>query len=79
MFWFFRNAVRKDPQEGCHTLVDSQVVYIPPSSPNGIVFTFNFLEHSIFQLAIRIVLTLGVGSGGACSNELGVHSTIFSE
>ncbi|KAL4714112.1 hypothetical protein ACJJTC_008466 [Scirpophaga incertulas] len=29
---FFRNAAKKDPQEGYRTLVDSQVVYIHPSS-----------------------------------------------
>lgn len=29
---FFRNASKKDPQEGYRTLVDSQVVYIHPSS-----------------------------------------------
>ncbi|XP_056637616.1 ATP-dependent RNA helicase DHX8 [Diorhabda sublineata] len=29
---FFRNAGKKDPQEGYRTLVDSQVVYIHPSS-----------------------------------------------
>ncbi|XP_014680531.1 PREDICTED: ATP-dependent RNA helicase DHX8-like [Priapulus caudatus] len=29
---FFRNAAKKDPQEGFRTLVDSQVVYIHPSS-----------------------------------------------
>lgn len=29
---FFRNAARKDPQEGYRTLVDNQVVYIHPSS-----------------------------------------------
>ncbi|GFY65643.1 ATP-dependent RNA helicase DHX8 [Trichonephila inaurata madagascariensis] len=29
---FFRNAAKKDPQEGYRTLVDGQVVYIHPSS-----------------------------------------------
>eukprot|EP00106_Octopus_bimaculoides_P006059 XP_014773501.1 PREDICTED: ATP-dependent RNA helicase DHX8-like [Octopus bimaculoides] len=29
---FFRNAAKKDPQEGYRTLVDSQMVYIHPSS-----------------------------------------------
>ncbi|KRY37929.1 ATP-dependent RNA helicase DHX8 [Trichinella spiralis] len=29
---FFRNAAKKDPQEGYRTLVDSQTVYIHPSS-----------------------------------------------
>ncbi|KAH9596472.1 ATP-dependent RNA helicase dhx8, variant 2 [Schistosoma haematobium] len=29
---FFRNAAKKDPQEGYRTLVDQQVVYIHPSS-----------------------------------------------
>lgn len=29
---FFRNAAKKDPQEGYRTLTDSQVVYIHPSS-----------------------------------------------
>ncbi|XP_041365448.1 ATP-dependent RNA helicase DHX8-like isoform X2 [Gigantopelta aegis] len=29
---FFRNAAKKDPQEGYRTIVDSQVVYIHPSS-----------------------------------------------
>lgn len=29
---FFRNAAKKDPQEGYRTLVDSQVVYVHPSS-----------------------------------------------
>ncbi|XP_065343249.1 ATP-dependent RNA helicase DHX8 [Cloeon dipterum] len=29
---FFRNAAKKDPQEGYRTLVDSQVVFIHPSS-----------------------------------------------
>ncbi|KAK7010900.1 ATP-dependent RNA helicase DHX8 [Biomphalaria glabrata] len=29
---FFRNAAKKDPQEGYKTIVDSQVVYIHPSS-----------------------------------------------
>ncbi len=29
---FFRNAAKKDPQEGYRTLVDSQSVYIHPSS-----------------------------------------------
>ncbi|XP_048579311.1 ATP-dependent RNA helicase DHX8 isoform X2 [Nematostella vectensis] len=29
---FFRNAARKDPQEGYRTVVDNQVVYIHPSS-----------------------------------------------
>ncbi|XP_074597398.1 ATP-dependent RNA helicase pea [Brevipalpus obovatus] len=29
---FFRNAAKKDPQEGYRTLVDNQVVYIHPSS-----------------------------------------------
>ncbi|XP_066599381.1 ATP-dependent RNA helicase DHX8 [Prorops nasuta] len=29
---FFRNAAKKDPQEGYRTLADSQVVYIHPSS-----------------------------------------------
>lgn len=29
---FFQNAAKKDPQEGFRTLVDSQVVYIHPSS-----------------------------------------------
>lgn len=29
---FFRNAARKDPQEGYRTLVDNQIVYIHPSS-----------------------------------------------
>lgn len=29
---FFRNAARKDPQEGYKTLVDNQTVYIHPSS-----------------------------------------------
>ncbi|KAL7020257.1 hypothetical protein ACKWTF_011444 [Chironomus riparius] len=29
---FFRNAAKKDPQEGYRTLVDAQVVYIHPSS-----------------------------------------------
>lgn len=29
---FFRNAAKKDPQEGYRTVVDSQVVYIHPSS-----------------------------------------------
>ncbi|XP_054717545.1 ATP-dependent RNA helicase DHX8-like [Uloborus diversus] len=29
---FFRNSAKKDPQEGYRTLVDSQVVYIHPSS-----------------------------------------------
>ena len=29
---FFRNAARKDPQEGYRTVVDHQVVYIHPSS-----------------------------------------------
>ena len=29
---FFRNAAKKDPQEGYRSLVDSQVVYIHPSS-----------------------------------------------
>ncbi|EDV36315.1 uncharacterized protein Dana_GF12026 [Drosophila ananassae] len=29
---FFRNAAKKDPQEGYRTLVDSQIVYIHPSS-----------------------------------------------
>lgn len=29
---FFRNAAKRDPQEGYRTLVDSQVVYIHPSS-----------------------------------------------
>ncbi|CAH0746915.1 unnamed protein product [Bemisia tabaci] len=29
---FYRNAAKKDPQEGYRTLVDSQVVYIHPSS-----------------------------------------------
>uniref|UniRef100_A0A0B7B2H2 RNA helicase n=1 Tax=Arion vulgaris TaxID=1028688 RepID=A0A0B7B2H2_9EUPU len=29
---FFRNAAKKDPQEGYKTVVDSQVVYIHPSS-----------------------------------------------
>ncbi|XP_055306636.1 ATP-dependent RNA helicase DHX8 [Sitodiplosis mosellana] len=29
---FFRNASKKDPQEGYRTIVDSQVVYIHPSS-----------------------------------------------
>lgn len=29
---FFRNAAKKDPQEGYRTLIDQQVVYIHPSS-----------------------------------------------
>lgn len=29
---FFRNASKKDPQEGYRTLVDGQAVYIHPSS-----------------------------------------------
>ena len=29
---FFRNAAKKDPQEGYRTLVDTQLVYIHPSS-----------------------------------------------
>lgn len=29
---FFRNAARKDPQEGYRTVTDNQVVYIHPSS-----------------------------------------------
>lgn len=29
---FFRNASKKDPQEGYRTLVDGQTVYIHPSS-----------------------------------------------
>jgi ATP-dependent RNA helicase DHX8/PRP22 len=29
---FFRNAAKRDPQEGYRTLVDSQVVYVHPSS-----------------------------------------------
>ncbi|KAL3308971.1 ATP-dependent RNA helicase dhx8 [Cichlidogyrus casuarinus] len=29
---FFRNAAKKDPQEGYRTLVDQQVVYLHPSS-----------------------------------------------
>ena len=29
---FFRNAARKDPQEGYKTIVDNQTVYIHPSS-----------------------------------------------
>ncbi|XP_062609073.1 ATP-dependent RNA helicase DHX8-like [Saccostrea cucullata] len=29
---FFRNAAKKDPQEGYRTLIDSQLVYIHPSS-----------------------------------------------
>lgn len=29
---FFRNAAKKDPQEGYRTLTDSQIVYIHPSS-----------------------------------------------
>jgi ATP-dependent RNA helicase DHX8/PRP22 len=29
---FFRNAAKKDPQEGYRTIVDAQVVYIHPSS-----------------------------------------------
>lgn len=29
---FFRNAAKKDPQEGYRTIVDSQIVYIHPSS-----------------------------------------------
>ena len=29
---FFRNAAKKDPQEGYRTLVDSQIVYVHPSS-----------------------------------------------
>lgn len=29
---FFRNAAKKDPQEGYRTIIDSQVVYIHPSS-----------------------------------------------
>ena len=29
---FFRNAAKKDPQEGYRTLVDGQTVYIHPSS-----------------------------------------------
>ena len=29
---FFRNAAKRDPQEGYRTLVDSQSVYIHPSS-----------------------------------------------
>ncbi|CAF5065294.1 unnamed protein product, partial [Rotaria sp. Silwood1] len=29
---FFRNAAKRDPKEGYRTLVDSQVVYIHPSS-----------------------------------------------
>lgn len=29
---YFRNAAKKDPQEGYRTLVDQQVVYIHPSS-----------------------------------------------
>lgn len=46
---FFRNAAKKDPQEGYRTLVDSQVVYIHPSSalfnrqPEWYVFFYLFL------------------------------------
>jgi len=29
---FFSHAAKKDPQEGYRTLVDSQIVYIHPSS-----------------------------------------------
>jgi ATP-dependent RNA helicase DHX8/PRP22 len=29
---FFRNAAKKDPQEGYRTLVDQQAVYVHPSS-----------------------------------------------
>lgn len=29
---FFRNAAKRDPQEGYRTLVDSQIVYVHPSS-----------------------------------------------
>ena len=29
---FFRNAARKDPQEGYKTLVDNQTVFVHPSS-----------------------------------------------
>lgn len=59
---FFRNAAKKDPQEGYRTLVDGQVVYIHPSSAlfnrqpewyvshNGMFLVFKqFITRTFFE------------------------------
>lgn len=49
---FFRNASKKDPQEGYRTLVDGQAVYIHPSSalfnrqPEWLVFITPYIIRS---------------------------------
>lgn len=57
---FFRNAAKKDPQEGYRTLVDSQVVYIHPSSAlfNRQPEWVNFMNFQQVYFLIFIMLEL---------------------
>lgn len=57
---FFRNAAKKDPQEGYRTLVDSQVVYIHPSSaifnrqPEWYVFYRFLVNFYMYHISLNV-------------------------
>ena len=65
---FFRNAAKKDPQEGYRTLVDSQVVYIHPSSalfnrqPEWYVVTATIIiDNSIKYFSLFVITNIFTG------------------
>lgn len=78
---FFRNAAKKDPQEGYRTLVDSQVVYIHPSSalfnrqPEWVRISFQDNFHQTEVLKTNFTGNLSrIGANYERIHERGDHS-----
>ncbi len=80
---FFRNAAKKDPQEGYRTLIDQQVVYIHPSSalfnrqPEWYVCKKRLTTGLVSMLLVLKLVSLRSSPQGgvswACADHQGVH------